>query len=320
MKGKFIISLDFELHWGGAEKWDLSKMQSYFLDTRKSIPYVLNLFEENGIEATWATVGFLFAKNKKQLLEFCPKNKPTYLNESLSYYNYFEEVGNDEIDDPFHFGYSLIQKILNTKGQELGTHTFEHYYCNENGQTIKQFEEDIIAAQSIAKHNFDIVLESLVFPRNQYNRQYLEIAFKHGIKVVRSNPNVYFWKDTYGRFKPILRAFDTLLPISSTLTFDDDVILNNEMIEIPASRFFRPFKNNEKIIQRLKLNRIKNEMTFAAKKGRNYHLWWHPHNFGENIIENHKQLIEIVKHFKYLEKEFDFKSVNMATFIKSIHK
>lgn len=57
------------------------------------------------------------------------------------------------------------------------------------------------------------------------------------------------------------------------------------MIEIPASRFFRPFKNNEKIIQRLKLNRIKNEMTFAAKKGRNYHLWWHPHNFGENIIE-----------------------------------
>ena len=26
--GKFIISLDFELHWGGVEKWDVDKKET----------------------------------------------------------------------------------------------------------------------------------------------------------------------------------------------------------------------------------------------------------------------------------------------------
>ena len=62
--GKLYISLDFELHWGAAERWDVKEMADYFDNTREGIPKMLALFEVYEIAATWATVGFLFAKNK----------------------------------------------------------------------------------------------------------------------------------------------------------------------------------------------------------------------------------------------------------------
>lgn len=315
-KGKFIISLDFELHWGGAEKWNLNEMQSYFLNTRKSIPEVLRLFKENNIRATWATVGFLFAKNKKQLLEFCPDLTPSYANQKLAYYNYFDQVGDDENKDPFHFGYSLIQQILNTPGQELGTHTFAHYYCNEKGQDTEQFEADLKAAQAIAFHNFGQSLKSLVFPRNQYNVDYLKAAENQGIRIVRSNPDVWFWKETTGTLSSVFRAIDTLTSISKPLSFDGyNLRKQGEIMELPASRFFRPYKEKEKVIQNQKLKRIKNEMIFAAKNNLEYHLWWHPHNFGENVSENIKQLKEIIAHYRYLNEKYAFQSSTMGDYI-----
>lgn len=315
MKGKFIISLDFELHWGGVEKWNLNKKRNYFLDTRKVIPDILDIFQSNTIRVTWATVGFLFAYNKKQLLDFSPKEKPSYKKEELSYYNLFSELGNDEKEDPFHYAPSLIQRIINTSGQELASHTFAHYYCNETGQTIKQFNADLKAAQTIAKKNFNMSLNSLVFPRNQFNEKYLAVAKNNGIKVVRSNPNVWFWNKDHGRMTPVFRAIDTLFPISKSLCFTTP-IEKDGIIHLPASRFFRPYKKSEKVIQKLKLNRIKREMTYAAKRNLNYHLWWHPHNFGEDIQANKEQLIEIIQHFKKLEVKYNFTSVNMGDFIK----
>lgn len=316
MSGRFIISLDFELHWGGAEKWELGKMQSYFLETRKSIPEVLKVFKENNIRVTWATVGFLFAKNKKQLLEFCPELKPTYDNQKLSAYNYFDQVGEDENKDPFHFGYSLIQQILDTPGQELGTHTFSHYYCNETGQNLEQFEADLKMAQAISQENFGQTLKSLVFPRNQYNSDYLKVAQKQGVRVIRSNPDVWFWKEAKGKLAPVYRAIDTLASISKPLSFDGKSLKREDkIIELPASRFFRPYKNKEKALQSLKLKRIKNEMTYAAQNNLDYHLWWHPHNFGENVLENINQLKEIIKHYHILNEKYGFQSVTMGNFI-----
>lgn len=312
MNGKFIISLDFELHWGAAEKWDLQQMRGYFDATRQSIPGVLALFEKYGIRATWATVGFLFAKDKKQLLEFSPAGKPSYDNTNLSYYNLIAngQVGVDEADDPYHFAPSLIAQILKTPGQELATHTFAHYYCNEPGQTKAQFASDLQAAQALAKVNFDVALQSLVFPRNQFNADYLNIAKANGIKTVRSNPDVWFWK-TESRLAPLARAFDTLFPISKTLTFDTQKLVNDGVLLLPASRFLRPFSAKEKLVQGIKIARIKAEMEHAAKNGRGYHLWWHPHNFGYSTAENIASLKEILKHYQNLQTEFGFESVSM---------
>jgi peptidoglycan/xylan/chitin deacetylase (PgdA/CDA1 family) len=311
-KGKFVISLDFELHWGAAERWNIKLKKQYFDTTRTSIPLVLNLFEKYNIHATWATVGFLFAKNKQQLLKFCPMEKPTYKNKELFYYNLIEnnEVGNDENDDPYHYASSLIELILKTPNQELGTHTFAHYYCNEEGQNKNQFKADLQAAQALAKENFNLELKSLVFPRNQFNSEYIDVAKQNGIKVVRSNPDVWFWK-SHSKLMPLARAFDTLIPISTTLTFEEKKVSNEEVLLLPASRFLRPFTEKEKFIQSLKIQRIKLEMSYAAKNKKGYHLWWHPHNFGYSLNENLFFLEIILKHYKKLNKEFNYCSSSM---------
>lgn len=312
-RGRFIISLDFELHWGWPEKWKLEETKDYFIETRKAIPNILKLFNDNGIKASWATVGFLFAKNKTQLLEYTPKLSPTYEHKEISSYNFIQSIGDNEENAPFHFAPSLIQQIIETPGQELSSHTFSHFYCNEVGQTAEQFNADLEAAQAIAKENFNTNLSSLVFPRNQFNIAYLDIAKKNGIKVIRTNPNIWVWNKNYGKLTQVFRALDTLLPISKSVCFETPKEIDG-MIHLPASRFYRPYDKSEKIIQNFKLNRIKNEMTYAAKHNKNYHLWWHPHNFGYYPAENIAQLVELINHFKHLEKKYSFTSANMIDF------
>ncbi|MBG6187887.1 polysaccharide deacetylase family protein [Flavobacterium sp. CAN_S2] len=315
--GKFIISLDFELHWGGVELWDLELKKEYFNTTRIGIPKMLDLFTQYQIHCTWATVGFLFAKNRDQLKEFIPKDLPSYLNTDLNYYSLIEQnlIGYSEEDDPLHYATSLINEIVNTPNQELASHTFCHYYCNEEGQNVNQFEADIQAAQKIAKENFGIKLKSLVFPRNQFNKEYLEVAKKSGIKVFRSNPNVWFWQNNYGNLTPLLRAMDTLLPISKSLSFrQKEIVFSDGIVEIPASRFFRPYILKESSIRKIKLNRILRELTFAARNNRIYHLWWHPHNFGDALQENLEDLEIILSHYADLNLKYGFESKSMGAF------
>ena len=311
MDGKFVISLDFELHWGGVEKWNIEDKKKYFQDTVEFIPELLQLFESYQVKVTWATVGFLFAKDKEQLINYSPTLKPTYNQKELSYYNIISSIGKDEKSDPLHFAPSLIDLILKTPGQELASHTFTHYYCNEPGQTVEQFDADLKAAQAIAQENFGVTLKSLVLPRNQFNEAYLEVAHKNGIRVLRSNPDVWFWNGDYRRMSPLLRAIDTLVPLSKSLSFKE-VKEQKGVVLLPASRFFRTYKYNERIIQRIKKNRIKREMTYAAKQGNIYHLWWHPHNLADDIAMNRKQLIEILDHFKVLKSKYNFTSLNMG--------
>src|SRR5687767_9231975 len=144
----FTISLDFELHWGGFEKWPLENYRQYFLNTRKVIPEMLKLFGDYDIHVTWASVGMLLHSNREALLKNAPRLRPSYADKELSAYDYMEtkRVGETETDDPFHFAASLVSQIVNTPFQELGSHTFAHYYCNEAGQTIDQFKADLRAA------------------------------------------------------------------------------------------------------------------------------------------------------------------------------
>ena len=112
----------------------------------------------------------------------------------------------------------------------------------------------------------------------------------------------------------MFRAADTLMSVSSPTSFSEKDIDSDTVQQLPSSRFFRPYKDKERLIQSLKMNRIKSEMTYAAKNGLVYHLWWHPHNFAENRIENIKQLKEIIYHFNVLKDKYGFESVNMGDF------
>jgi len=185
--GKLVISLDFELYWGVCDKRSLSSYRDHLLGAREAVPALLDLFVEYGIRATWATVGFLFFGGRRELMESLPERLPRYRDHQLSPYRRLESLGESESSDPFHFAPSLLEQIARRAGQEIGTHTFSHYYCLEDGQTIDDFRADLVAARRIAKKKLDIELASIVFPRNQFNTQYLASCAELGFRAYRGN-------------------------------------------------------------------------------------------------------------------------------------
>src|SRR5215469_8798579 len=85
--GALVISLDFELHWGVRDKRPVDgPYRENLVGARQAIPQMLDVFEEFGIAATWATVGFLFARNRQERQEFSPAIRPKYNNPQLDAY------------------------------------------------------------------------------------------------------------------------------------------------------------------------------------------------------------------------------------------
>lgn len=306
--GLFVISLDFELHWG---VWDVTTIAKYganIVGVKQAIPAMLSAFEQYGVKASFATVGFLFAQNKANLLQNIPSVRPTYSNHNFDVYKYeIPTIGENEITDPYHFGYTLLQQIKND-GHEVGTHTFSHYYCLEDGQTEAQFDADLIAAVAIAKKE-GIILKSIVFPRNQINPKYLPILKANGITHYRGNPTGWIYKPRKHFSEPILvrlcRLLDAYTALFGYNVFELPTAVDG-LTNVPGSRFLKPYSPRLSALEKLKINRIKNEMTQAAKNGKLYHLWWHPHNFGANLEDNIKGLKVILEHFKNLQIKYKF--------------
>jgi peptidoglycan/xylan/chitin deacetylase (PgdA/CDA1 family) len=314
--GKFVISLDFELMWGVRDLVTIDGYGDHLRGVHTAIPRMLQSFTKYGIKATFATVGFLFFENKQQMMEGMPARKPGYTNKALSPYNgHFSNVGESLETDLYHFGSHLVKQIKDTPGQEIATHTFSHYYCLEDGQTVEDFREDLKAAIAVAEKQ-GISLKSIVFPRNQYNADYLQVCSDYGITNIRGNEDSWlyeprqFEKETL--LRRALRLIDAYFNITGHHCYTDAFMSASKPFNIAASRFLRQYKPRIKMLEGLRLRRIKNSMTHAAKNGLTYHLWWHPHNFGINQQENINFLEKVLAHYQALNKQYNFTNYTMA--------
>lgn len=321
--GKFVVSLDFELYWGVRDAVILDQYKENLLGVQKVIPLLLQMFKEYKINATFATVGFLFFDNKEDLQNDLPGKKPEYFNSKLSPYNdHFNLVGQDENQDQLHFGSKLIQQIMDA-GQEIGSHTFSHYYCLEKGQTKEDFREDLIYAKKIAGKK-GIELKSLVFPRNQYNKNYLDVCRELDFTSFRGNERSWlFSSKTQGStlfFRRPFRFLDAYFNLSGHNCYSSAEMKKNPLINIQSSRFLRPFNERLKIFECMRLKRIKDSMTYAAKNKLAYHLWWHPHNFGADISNNFSFLEKILIHYQNLNKVYNFQNINMQQLAKELNE
>lgn len=314
MSGQFVISLDFELLWGVRDHSDKRAYGQNVLGARDAVPRMLEFFAARGIRATWATVGFLFCETKDELMAALPAERPAYTNSRLSNYSYLDEVGKDERSDPYFFAASLVDAICQTPGQELGTHTMSHYYCLEDGQTLASFEHDLAAAKALADIR-SVSLKSVVFPRNQFTPAHLEICARQGISHYRGNPDGWAYRAAKGSEQtPAKRALRLIDAYSGVLGSQTFVPERDGLVDVPASRFLRPCAGKLAAFHPLHLGAIKRGMTDAAKAGRGYHLWWHPHNFGRNLDANMDGLQQIIDHFAMLRDRHGMQSLAMGDF------
>ncbi|UOF88967.1 polysaccharide deacetylase [Fodinisporobacter ferrooxydans] len=319
--GTFIISLDFELYWGVRDKCPIERYSGHLQGARLAVPAMLELYKAYDVHVTWATVGFLFCRNKRELLQRLPKRQPAYEEQRLSPYPELHQIGQSELDDPFHYAPSLIQLIRSCPHQHIGTHTFSHYYCLAPGQDVYTFQADVTAAIQVAGE-WGIKIGSLVFPRNQINEEYLAACAEMGIACYRGNESTWQYEaDGYGRnslLKRALRVADSYLNLSGHHCVSLEDIHKSYPFNIPSSRFLRPYSTRLRVLEPLKLRRIFSGMTFAAKHGLVYHIWWHPHNFGVNLTENINSLHKILKHYKKLQERYGMKSLSMEELSEQI--
>ncbi|HXR75457.1 MAG TPA: polysaccharide deacetylase family protein [Bryobacteraceae bacterium] len=320
-RGALVISLDFELHWGVYDHCPAdSPYRANLLGARRAIPRLLDLFEEFGVAATWATVGFLFAESRDELLQFAPERRPSYRNEALN--PYAAEIGHSEADDPLHFAPSLIAEIRRRPFQEIGCHTFSHYYCLESGGGIGAFRADIESAVRLARRR-DVHLTSLVFPRNQITAEALAVLPSLGFKAYRGGEQGWMYNVRPGSRNRLHRRVGRFLDqygasISRLVDWeelDDDSKLSN----VRGSLFLRPFLPSQPALNAFRFSRIARCMRQAAATGRLFHLWWHPHNFGSNTELNLAELRRLLMVFAECRNRFGFRSISMAGAASAAH-
>lgn len=308
-KGAFVISLDFELVWGIFDHIEIQDKVAYFNNTLYAIPKMLEIFDHHNIHVTWATVGMLFNENWEEWQANQPSELPTYEKEILNPYAYGKAHQKSGYDH-FFFAPSLIQAIQSVKGQEIGTHTYSHYYCLEKGQTITQFEADIQQAVQLGK-KFNMELKSLVFPRNQFNKNYLEVCARNQIETIRTNPKDWYWDTTKPDtlFSKVARTGDAYFPLGKK-SYSLKTVMPDSVVRQMASRFLRP-QHQINVLNTVRLTRIKNEIIQAAKNGEVYHLWWHPHNFGVDTENALKVLGDIIAVFNHCNQTYGMESLTM---------
>ena len=310
----FIVSLDFEQHWGLYDHSTVDDCRRELDGGRQAIPRILERFEKAGIHASWATVGLLLCEGREDALREYPDHPP-YRELDVRVRDVIERSGESERHDPYHYAVSLARQVASVPGQEVATHTFSHFYCLEPGPSVDDFENDLRAAKRIAsRHGLD--LTAIVFPRNQYTAAHVAACRRQGIKAFRGNPDAAPYAPrtddattSWTRLARLADAYVELVPSDKILSRPVD---EGGIVNVPASRFLRPMSRLDRPLKRLRLRRIQREMSRAAEKGACYHLWWHPHNFGTYAEDNFALLDAVLSHFESLRRDRGMVSLNMT--------
>lgn len=317
-----VISLDFELHWGVAERvrGPEHPYNAHLHGAREAVPRLLALFRDRGIHATWATVGILFARGREDFEAYKPVIRPAYEREAVDTYSV--PVGESEEADPIHFAPGLIEQIRSTPGQEVACHTFCHYYCDEPGQGIDAFRADLAAAHAIAARD-GVDLRSLVFPRNQVLADYLPAVQEIGMTAYRGNPpGAMYHLPASGLKRHLVRAvrlMDSFINVTGHHTVPWSYIAAGELADVRASHFLRPYNRKLRVLEPFRRRRVKTGLRAAAWRREAYHLWWHPHNFGANLDENLAALESILDEFERLRDRCGMQSLTMAEAAQKAH-
>lgn len=314
-RGALVVSLDFELHWGVRDHAPLhGPYRANLLGERRAVPALLSLFREFDVAATWATVGFLFARSRGELEACSPAVRPAYDDPALDPYR--ESLGQGEDDDPLHFAPSLVEAIAAAPGQEVATHTFSHYYCLEPGQGRDAFAADLASAAQIAAAR-GLAMRSIVLPRNQHNPAYDDLLREAGIFCYRGAQAGWMYQPSAGDQRGAgMRAAcitDAYAPVAPPETVPwSSVVGRDGLCNVPASRFLRPYSPRLRGLEPVRLRRVLRGVRRAAERAEIFHLWWHPHNFGTHLDENIAFLRRVLEEFAELRRTHGLQSLTMA--------
>lgn len=303
--GYFVVSLDFEGLWGSIGGLSEGTVRGFANRVSKDdevVSKLLALFTKYDIHCTWAVVGALACKDKDEVLALLKKDV-RYDVWNLSIKEYVRAIDRPEV----YFFPKLIAQVRDTAGQEIGSHTFIHFYANEKGATVDMLRQEMELSRKVMDGLW-IKARTLIMPRNQVEGLDNEVLKDTGFTVVRGRAG--------GPLKPVmvkkvLNFADAYFPlIRRPFTLSD--IGKDGIQNVKASILFRPYFKKLAFLEPLKLLRIKLAMKRAAKRSECFHLWFHPHNVANDMDRNFETLEKIFKYYQKLNIKYCMQSVTMA--------
>jgi peptidoglycan/xylan/chitin deacetylase (PgdA/CDA1 family) len=278
---KVVWSLDFELRWGMHDILGMDR-NAYLTNlegARQAVPQLLSLFVERGVPATWATVGALACRDWSEYFRLAPP-PPSYADSRLAFDPRYADLDPDGI---LHFAPELVQLVSQTKGQDLGTHTFSHIFLGEMGVMLKDAQADHAAVTRLFRERFNTAPTSLVFPRNQV--AFLDFYRANGIAAWRANEKSWYLNMTEYTNHPVIRALrlaDALTPFWTR---------GGQFMDggTPSTLFVRV--TLPEIAWKAHLAKLAAEVR-RMKRGSVLHFWLHPHNIGGNIRRGIERLTQ----------------------------
>ena len=319
-KGYFVISLDYELFWGLSGWTDdlLSSYKDNVIHANEALKQIVELLEKYNLKATIAFVGAMNNNSYEGYAaengNFIPKYEDGFFAATHSVIPYVQKINAVHL----LFAQQMINWMKEQKHIELASHTYSHFYCLEKGQTSDDFDHDLRLITENAK-KANLKLDSIIFPRNQVQKEYLKACCNAGFTHYRGTLDSYLYRTdkTRARFtiKGALRFLDTYVNVSGHHDYPINVCKEDFLVNVAGSCFLRPYSKTLSFLEPLKINRIKSSMKHAAKNSLIYHIWWHPHNFGANMKENLCNLEQLCKYYVHLRQEYEYQS----SFIKDIN-
>ena len=312
--GALVISLDFEMFWGIADFADIHEWTPIVERVHVVVPRLLELFQKYGVHATWATVGALMCEGRSEFLERLPKPVSPQTKTMLDKLGFTEQGKGISCPEHILFAPELVRMAAACEGQEIGTHTFSHYYCDDPFSSPEEFAAELAASQKIAEEK-GYPFISAVFPRNQISDQFVNVLQHSSLRCFRGVEHGWIAKNRtkLGMLGIILWYLNNYIPIARTCSFfQKDAEQIGCLMNIRNSRFYKPYRPQYAFAERLKLWRYKLEMKSAAKRGEIYHMYWHPHNFAENTEVNFQQMGELLSFYIRLRDRYGMISLNMS--------
>lgn len=289
MSGAIVISFDFELAWG--RRTGPHQDHAGIERVRDAIDGILEIFEKHHISATWATVGNLMVTK-----DLCSNGRLTY-DMPAPRYSWFQgewydgiPALHDDLADQYYAA-DIVRKLVDCPvHQEIASHTLTHVLIGDDGCSEEVARAEFAKCQEIAGH-WDRKLVSVVFPKNLLG--HLTTLSDCGYRCYRGTNSEWYWFGctqhmAIGEFAtPMWRLLRTAtLPLRY---LDEKLRLPpplppvrrvGDLWEIPHSMFFAGYSGVGKFVSASdRVAKAVRGMRRAARRGRIFHLYTHPHNF-----------------------------------------
>ena len=278
-RGTVVISLDAELGWGFHDHESLPTER--VAGARGAWRFLVDLFEEHEIPATWAVVGHLFLAECDGVHADHPAGPEWFARDPGARYDAGGTVDpNGEPDSRSHwFGRDLIDAIRGGDvDHEIASHTFSHVEFGKS-DTSREVAAAELRQSVAAAAERGVELESIVFPRNRVGHRAL--LRDHGFSCYRGRaPNR--WYDGRPLRRPGKLATYALGAAGPPIV--EPIVDEYGLVNVPASLYLYAFDGVARdAIEALSEDPVGRQVRLGLERLRDrnrgvFHLWLHPNN------------------------------------------